>query len=118
MDVSKTIIATLDANFREQSGSSLRIFDDLSDRIDEELMFLDLTEEQESKVKSIVKNASSQAADIYASGKAMDEQFEKLLIALKPVDVNTVLELESIESSSEDELENASDQVDDNTILF
>lgn len=118
MLVAQETIAQLDAGFRKQSGQSLQIFEQLSDDLDDLLMFLALTEEQENRIKHIVTDASTKALEIYTTSKAMDQQFENLLQALKPIDPTKITRVQIAEPETRQLTDNDADSQDDDSIIL
>jgi len=73
------VLENLDESFQMVMKQSTELMDDLTLRFEETIMFLDLTEEQESTLETILKKGIESINHLYTDGARIDENFHKLI---------------------------------------
>lgn len=81
----KDVMENLDQSYQIVMKQSAELVEDMSMRLDESIMFLDLTEEQERTLENIMKKGVEGINVLFADGTKIDENFHKLVKKLTTV---------------------------------
>ena len=73
------VIASLEKQYRQQEVASQSVFDELKAEIDNALLFLGLTDNQEAKLMDMIGNSVDKASAISAQGLALEDKFAVII---------------------------------------
>lgn len=75
-------IQKLEEQYREQAGSSIRLFTELQNQFDQKMVYLGLTDAQENALSNMITQSMNEAAKIYDQGLSLDDEFSHVIATL------------------------------------
>lgn len=77
------VMAELESDYRRQGGIGQGLLEELKSEVEDALMTLGLTDDQETSLIKIITHNVDKAAAVYSQGLALDEKFETIMTALE-----------------------------------
>ena len=75
-------IQKLEEEYRQQAGSSMRLFTELQDKFEQKMVYLGLTDSQENALFDMISHSLQEATQIYDQGLSLDDEFSHVIATL------------------------------------
>ncbi len=75
-------IQKLEEEYRQQAGSSVRLFGELQEKFEQKMVYLGLTDSQEGALFDMISHGMDQATQIYDQGLSLDDEFSHVIATL------------------------------------
>lgn len=75
-------IQKLEEEYRQQAGSSMRLFMQLQDKFEQKMVYLGLTDSQEAALLNMITHSLEEATQIYDQGLSLDDEFSHVIATL------------------------------------
>jgi len=75
-------IQKLEEEYRQQAGSSMRLFTELQDKFEQKMVYLGLTDSQEGALFDMIAHSLQEATQIYDQGLSLDDEFSHVIATL------------------------------------
>lgn len=75
-------IQKLEEEYRQQAGSSMRLFMELQEKFEQKMVYLGLTDSQEGALFDMISHGLQEATQIYDQGLSLDDEFSHVIATL------------------------------------
>ncbi|MCB5196682.1 response regulator [Deefgea salmonis] len=75
-------IQKLENEYRQQAGSSMRLFSELQEKFEHKMVYLGLTDSQEGALLDMIAQSLAAATQIYDQGLSLDDEFSHVIATL------------------------------------